>query len=55
MTDIIFHDNTPQHIRDIVLLAAAEWKPRPDKRKLIQGVGINDADYMVSCNTPNGT
>ncbi|MEE7538835.1 hypothetical protein G8O18_13975 [Enterobacter kobei] len=53
MTGIIFADNTPQEMRDEVLRLAAIWKPR-SKTKMVQGHGINDADYMTQCMTIYG-
>ncbi|MEE7538837.1 hypothetical protein G8O18_13985 [Enterobacter kobei] len=52
MTEIIFADNTPQEIRDEVLMLAAKWKSR--NKNLVQGHGINDADYMIAASTKNG-
>ncbi|MEE7538839.1 hypothetical protein G8O18_13995 [Enterobacter kobei] len=52
MADIIFADNTSQEMRDEVLRLAAKWRPKT--KKLVQGHGINDADYMTQAPTIYG-
>lgn len=53
MTEIVFADNTPQEMRDEVLRLAKQWKP--GRRKLVRGVGINDADYRTTATTTQGS
>jgi len=53
MTEIIFADNTSQEMRDEVLILASEWKPNK-RTKLVQGYGINDADYITGAKTSRG-
>ncbi|MEE7538861.1 hypothetical protein G8O18_14105 [Enterobacter kobei] len=53
MTDIIFADNTSQEMREEVLNLSTRWKPHK-RNKLVQGVGINDADYMIVAMTSAG-
>ncbi|MEE7538865.1 hypothetical protein G8O18_14125 [Enterobacter kobei] len=54
MTGIIFADDTSTEMRDEVLRLAEKWKPNK-RTKLIQGHGINDADYMTQVTTIYGT
>ncbi|MEE7538868.1 hypothetical protein G8O18_14140 [Enterobacter kobei] len=53
MAEIIFADDTPQEMKDEVLRFASKWRPIK-KTKLIEGCGINDADYMTRANTIYG-
>ncbi|MEE7538844.1 hypothetical protein G8O18_14020 [Enterobacter kobei] len=50
MTEIIFADDTSTEIKEAVLNFALKWKFRK-RNKLVQGVGINDADYIVAIKT----
>ncbi|MCX4071949.1 hypothetical protein [Aeromonas caviae] len=52
MTEIIFADNTPQEMRDAIL--SMKQIPKMNRRKLIWGKGINDADYVTSTRTAYG-